>query len=319
MSSLQLRIASKKSVAQDVCSFELVREDGLPLPAFTAGAHIDVKTPSGHTRQYSLCNTPNEKDRYLIAVKKEASGRGGSRSMHEEVQEGDILVVSEPRNHFQLIEGAKRHLLLAAGIGITPILSMANQLAAIGENFELHYSAKAKGQAAFHEQLATGSISNCVYFHFSADPLSSRIDFSKVLAVSDDDTHLYVCGPKDYIDSVLMHAKSCGWKESQLHYELFAGTINTTNDDADFEVQIARTGQVISVPASQTILQALREAAIEVSSSCEQGICGSCLTTVLEGTPDHRDMYLTESEKSQNTQVIVCCSRSKTVRLVLDL
>jgi vanillate O-demethylase ferredoxin subunit len=318
--ALRVRVARKAVEALDICSFELVAADGQPLPAFTAGAHVDVQVPGGLTRQYSLCNPPHETHRYLIGVLREPASRGGSAAMHERVREGDMLTIGAPKNHFPLAPQARRHLLLAGGIGITPILGMAEQLAAAGADFELHYSTRSRERTAFHDRIRASAFADRVAFHFDDGDAAQRLDLATLLAAAPPATHLYVCGPKGYIDAVLASARAHGWPEAQLHREYFAGAdAAPAAGDAAFEVQLASTGRVIVVPADRTVVQALAAAGVEVPTSCEQGVCGTCLTRVLAGTPAHRDLYLTPEEQAANDQFTPCCSRATSPRLVLDL
>ncbi len=319
MDTLEVRVTRKQPLAEDICGFELSLDSDGPLPAFAAGSHIDVQTPSGQTRQYSLCNTPAESHRYRIAVQKESDGRGGSKSMHEQLQVGDRLTISVPKNHFALAKDARQSLLLAAGIGITPILCMAHTLSQLGADFALHYSTRSLGKTAFYQELLGSGFADKVRFHIAEGDPANRIDLNHVLAAPAEGRHLYVCGPKGYMDAVLSTARALGWSEPHLHHEFFAGVEGPVVGDQAFEVQTARDGRVVIVPADKTVVEALRDAGIEVPTSCEQGVCGTCLTRVLQGQPDHRDMYLTEAEQAVNDQFLPCCSRSRSARLVLDL
>ncbi len=313
------RVAHKRIEATDICSFELVATNGTALPAFTAGSHIDVHTPGGPTRQYSLCNNPAETRRYLIGVLKDAASRGGSAAMHERLNEGDTLTISAPKNHFPIAPQATRHLLLAGGIGITPILCMAEQLADTAADFEMHYCARSPERAAFRERIASSRFASRVRFHFDDGDPAQKLDLAAALALPHGDVHLYVCGPQGFMDAVLATARTKGWPEAQLHYEFFAAAPVKSDTDSAFEVQLARSGQVVVVGRDQTVLKALAEAGVEVLSSCEQGVCGTCMTRVLAGVPDHRDQYLTPEEQAANDQFLPCCSRAKSPRLVLDL
>jgi vanillate O-demethylase ferredoxin subunit len=235
-------------------------------------------------RQYSLCNDPQDAGRYVVGVLREAASRGGSAAVHEQVHEGQQIAIGAPRNHFALHAGRPaRHLLLAGGIGITPILAMARQLAREGADFELHYCARSRERMAFTA------------------------------------LHLYVCGPRGFMDAALGHARASGWSEDRLHCEFFAGEAVQREGDAGFEIEVASTGQVVRVAPGQTVVQALAGIGVEVQTSCEQGVCGTCLTRVLAGEPEHRDMYLTEDEQAACDQFLPCCSRAKSARLVLDL
>jgi vanillate O-demethylase ferredoxin subunit len=317
--SLKVRVQSRTVEAQDIVSFELVSADGKPLPAFSAGSHIDVPAAPGITRQYSLCNAPGEPDRYQIAVLREPASRGGSAGMHERLKVGDVIEISAPRNHFPLAHEATKSLLLAGGIGVTPILCMAERLSAVGADFEMHYCTRSRERMAFAGRIGRSSFANHVRLHFDDGPQEQKLDLPALLATPQTGTHLYVCGPKGFMDAVLGTARERGWPAAQLHCEYFSAEVPHSISDQSFEVQIASTGQIIIVPKDKTVVQALTEAGVEVQTSCEQGVCGTCLTRVLEGVPDHKDMYLTPEEQAANDQFTPCCSRAKSARLVLDL
>jgi len=317
--TLSVRVARKAVEAQDICTFELVAVQGGALPAFSAGSHVDVQLPGGITRQYSLCNDPQETHRYLIGVLRDPASRGGSQAIHEQVQEGDVLQISAPRNHFPLAHDAKKHLLMAGGIGVTPILCMAERLANTGAEFEMHYAARSPARAAFRQRIAQSAFADRVQFHFDDGEPAQKLDLTALLQAPVAGTHLYVCGPKGYMDAVLGTARQNGWPEAQLHYEFFGAEVVKSDSDAGFEIKLASSGRIVMVPKDQTVTQALAEAGVEIMMSCEQGVCGTCLTRVLEGVPDHKDSYLTPEEQAANDQFTPCCSRSKTPRLVLDL
>ncbi|MDC8784665.1 PDR/VanB family oxidoreductase [Roseateles koreensis] len=318
-SLLRVRVAEKRQEAVDICSFELVAADGSQLPAFTAGAHVDVHIGNGITRQYSLCNDPADAGRYQICVLNDAASRGGSRRMHEAVGVGDALQISVPKNHFPLAVGAGKSLLLAGGIGITPILCMAQHLARVGAAFEMHYCTRTHARTAFAGRIAASPFAAQVHHHFSEDDGAARLNLQALLSAPDPTTHLYVCGPKGFMDAVLEAARVAGWPEAQLHCEFFAADLGARDDDGSFEVELARSGQVVVVGKDQSVVQALAAIGVEVPTSCEQGVCGTCLTRVLAGTPDHRDLYQTPQEQACNDQFMPCCSRSRSARLVLDL
>ncbi|MBP7914749.1 MAG: oxidoreductase [Vitreoscilla sp.] len=317
--TLSVRVAAKKAEAQDICSFELVEVSGRGLPAFSAGSHVDIHLGDGLTRQYSLCNDPAESHRYLIAVLRDPATRGGSLAMHDSVQVGDLLQISAPKNHFALAHDAQRHLLLAGGIGVTPILCMAERLAATGAEFEMHYCTRSLERTAFAGRIAAAPFAPRVQLHFDDGPAGQRFDIAARLATPEPGTHLYVCGPKGFMDAVLASARQQGWPESQLHWEFFAAEVASKATDESFEVQVASSGRVVVVPKNQTVVQALAAAGIEVPTSCEQGVCGTCITRVIEGIPDHKDLYFTPEEQAANDQFTPCCSRAKSARLVLDL
>ena len=317
--TLNVRVVRKAVEAEDICSLELAAVDGGPLPAFSAGSHVDVQLPGGLTRQYSLCNDPAETHRYLLGVLKDAASRGGSRAVHEQVQEGSLLQISPPKNHFALAHDAQRHLLLAGGIGVTPILCMAERLARTGAAFEMHYATRSKARTAFAGRIAASSFADRVHFHFDDGDAAQKLDIAALLAAPRAGRHLYVCGPKGFMDAVLGSARAQGWPQAQIHYEFFGADAAPAAGDGGFEVMLASSGRVIKVAPDRSVVQALAEAGVSVATSCEQGVCGTCLTRVIEGEPDHRDLYLTPQEQAANDQFLPCCSRAKSARLVLDL
>lgn len=316
--AIEVRVASRTCEADGICSYELVRTDGQPLPAFEAGAHVDVHLQDKLVRQYSLCNAPGETHRYLIGVLRDADSRGGSQAMHDHVDTGSVLQISAPKNHFSLVD-AKQTVLLAGGIGVTPILAMAEALAAKGAAFEMHYCARSPEKAAFKERLAGCGFAARVQFHYDSGDAAQKLDLPALLAQPDAGTHVYVCGPQGFIDYVMNTAKARGWPAAQLHVEYFSAAAVDTSGDGAFDVKLASSGKVVTVPAGKTVIKVLEEQGVVIPYSCEEGVCGTCLTRVLEGVPDHRDMYLTEEEQAANDQFTPCCSRSKTPVLVLDL
>ncbi|KML22034.1 MULTISPECIES: PDR/VanB family oxidoreductase [Burkholderia] len=316
---LTVRVAAKHDEAADICSFELVHVEGLPLPPFSAGSHIDLIVPGGPTRQYSLCNAPDEHHRYRIAVLRDPKSRGGSAGMHDRVNAGDMLTISAPRNHFALAHDATHSLLLAGGIGVTPILCMAERLARIDASFDMHYCTRSRTRTAFLDHIAHAPYASRVQLHFDDEGENQRFDIAARLAAPAPGTHLYVCGPKGFMDAVLTTARASGWPEAQLHYEFFAADARRTDRDGRFEVEIASSGRVIVVEKNESVVRALAKAGIAIETSCEQGVCGTCATRVLAGEPEHFDLCLTPDERAANDQFLPCCSRSKSARLVLDL
>ena len=317
MNTIEVRVAAKVREAEDICSFELVDLEGRPLPPFDAGAHIDVHVGAGQVRQYSLCNPPHETHRYLIGVLRDAASRGGSLALHDAVQAGSVLTIGVPRNHFALVD-AQRTLLLAGGIGVTPILAMAEALARKGATFEMHYCARSPERAAFRERIAASGFARQVQFHYDSANAAQRLDLPALLAAPGQ-THLYVCGPAGFIEHVLAAARARSWPEAQLHVEYFGAVAIDTTGDQSFDVKLASSGQVLTVPKGRSVIQVLAEQGIEVPYSCEEGVCGTCVTRVLDGVPDHRDLYLTDEEHAANDQFTPCCSRARTPLLVLDL
>lgn len=315
---LEVRVSRRHPEAQDILGFELRSLDGASLPPFSAGSHIDVHLPNGLVRQYSLCNDPRERDRYQIGVLLDPASRGGSRCLHEAVEEGAQLRISEPRNLFPLAHEAGRSLLFAGGIGITPILCMAERLAQSGAEFELHYCCRSAERAAFLERLSRSSFAERVQLHFDDGPADQRLDAARLLAAPADDTHLYVCGPGGFMAHVLDSARQAGWDEVRLHREYFAAAPEPQAAAGSFEVQLASSGQCFQIPPERSVAEVLLEAGVDIPLSCEQGICGTCVTRVLAGEPEHRDLFMTDAEHARNDQFTPCCSRSKSPRLVLD-
>ena len=321
--TLTLKVARKRAEAEGIQSFELVDPAGAPLPRFEAGAHLDVHLPGGKTRQYSLCNPAAEQHRYLIAVMRAESSRGGSIAMHEQVEEGDLIKVSTPKNHFPLVESAKRSLLIAGGIGITPILCMAERLAGAGAgagaDFHLHYFARSAARAAFVDRIERSAFAGRTTFHFREDVQQQRFDLAALLETHDDETHLYVCGGEAFTNAVIRTALEKGWHERLMHRESFNAEQRPRSGDAEFDVTIASTGKTIRVPAEKTVIAALADCGIHIEASCEQGVCGTCVTRVLDGEPQHRDLFLSDDEKKRNDRFTPCCSRANSPKLVLDL
>ncbi|MHA7685617.1 PDR/VanB family oxidoreductase [Cupriavidus sp. PET2-C1] len=315
---MKVKILKKVETATDIFSFELVDPTGRPLPGFSAGSHIDVHVGNGLVRQYSLSNDPIDTHRYVLGVLRDPNSRGGSIAMHAQ-EEGAEIEISEPRNHFPLANEARHSILLAGGIGVTPILCMAERLAHVNASFEFHYCTRAPERTAFREQLMRPGMKDRVRVYFDTAPPEEHIDLEAILAGPDADKHAYVCGPSGFVDAVLSRARSAGWPESNLHREYFSAQKGAIAGNSAFQVRLASSGRVINVRAEQTVVEALGACGIEIQTSCEQGICGTCLTRVLEGDPDHRDAYLTDEERTANDQFLPCCSRSRTPILTLDL
>lgn len=318
---LLLRVARKAHIADDVVQYELVSPGELPLPGFTAGAHLDVHIPGGLVRQYSLCNGEHETHRYVLGVLREVASRGGSLYMHATLEEGQIVEVSAPRNRFGLSQDSNRTLLIGGGIGITPLLSMAESLWRRGEAFELHYSVRTRARAAFMEQLVSAPYAQRVSLHLDDGEPTQRLDVRGLLADWSAGRHLYVCGPAGLIDAVRAIARENGWPDHAVHFELFsAGPASEAPEgNHPFDVRLASSGRIIRVEPHKTVVEALADAGVDIAVSCEQGVCGTCLTGVLAGVPDHRDCFLTDKEHAANDCFTPCCSRSLSIELTLDL
>lgn len=312
---LEVRIAQRREEAEGILSLELVDSAGDWLPVFEAGAHIEVQVAPGLVRHYSLCGAPEDRQRYRLGILREPASRGGSARIHEQFQEGALISISRPRNQFPLEEGAGHSLLVGGGIGITPILAMAWRLQALGASFELHYCVRNRARAAFLELLELAPFSDKVTLHI--DDGGQRLDIPALLHGPEADRHLYVCGPGGFMDALIGAARQQEWPAANVHYEYFAAQVDVKG--AGFTLHAARSGLTLQVPEDQSIAQVLLEAGIEVPLSCEQGVCGTCLTGVLEGIPDHRDLFLTEQEKAANNQMLLCCSRANSPFLRLDI
>ncbi|MGK5077291.1 PDR/VanB family oxidoreductase [Janthinobacterium sp. HLX7-2] len=314
---LQVRVTAKVCEADDICSFELLPVEG-ELPPFEAGAHIDVHVRDGLVRQYSLCSRPHERHSYQIGVLREPASRGGSMAMHDEIEVGHVVTIGAPKNHFPL-QAAARSLLFAGGIGVTPILAMAEALSAAGADFEMHYSARTPERAAFRARIAKSPFAGRVHFHYDSGDAAQKLDALRSLGAPEPGTHIYVCGPGGYIDHVLASASALGWPPAQVHREYFSAAPVDAGGDAPFDVRLASSGQVFKIPVGRTVVEVLAENGIDIPVSCEQGVCGTCLMRVLDGVPEHRDVYLTDEERAANDQFTPCCSRSKSALLLLDL
>ena len=313
---ITLLVSARNREAEGVLSFELVDPDGKQLPPFSAGSHIDVETAPGLVRQYSLCNPPHERRRYQIGVLREPASRGGSASLHDRVQPGDCIRVSEPHNHFALAPDAKRSLLLAGGIGVTPILCMAERLKHIDAPFEFHYATRSRNRAAFIDRAKACN----GHIYFDDEPQINRLDLEQLLTLPDPDTHVYVCGPSGFIGAVLTTTARLGWPDVQVHREFFAAAEEIEKAPSDvFEIQIASTGKVLMVPPDASVTDILVSHGIDIPVSCQQGVCGTCITRLLDGVPDHRDTFMTAAEHARNDRFTPCCSRAITSSLVLDL
>jgi len=313
--SLAMRVVRAEHVAADVRLFELRDPLGRELPAFTAGSHIKVRTPNGAVRKYSLCNDPAERNRYLIAVRRDPGGRGGSVNMVDDVRVDDELVVGTPDNAFPLEMRAPGFVFIAGGIGITPILAMIRALEADGiGTWKLHYLGRRRETTPFVDELAAQQLAGRVHVHFDDGDPAKAFDLWPILE-KPSKAHVYCCGPRSLMDAV--RDMTGHWNPGTIHFESFIdGAAMARPDDRAFVVQLARSGTAIPVPAGTTILEALRAAGCRVPSSCESGTCGSCRTALLEGEAEHRDLVLMPDEQAGN--IMVCVSRARSERLVLD-
>jgi len=300
----------------DIAVMEFESATAQPLPKVEAGAHIDVHLPNGMIRQYSLCQDPAKQGVFRLGILKEPASRGGSVSAFDDIQNGMQIQVSEPRNLFPLVQ-AKHTVLIGGGIGITPLITMAYELLHQGASFELHYCGSSPERCAFVNEIRNGELAAFTRFHFKSEGASHREFFQSAIKDLDRQSHIYTCGPSGFMDWVINLAQIQNFPEQQIHKEYFQ--VDTDTSGEVFEVMAQRSGKIVLVNAEETILQALAREGVEIEMSCEQGVCGTCMCDVIEGEPDHRDVYFTDEEKASNEQILVCCSRSKSARLVLDI
>jgi ferredoxin-NADP reductase len=307
------RVAAIRAVATDILCYDLSPGDRRPFEPWEPGAHLDVHTPGGPVRQYSLCGDPRQPTRYTIAVKNEPQSRGGSRSMHGALEVGAALGISGPRNHFPLSKSARRLVFIAGGIGITPIYPMIQAAAAQGREWSLAYCARSEAHAAFYQDIRRLP-GGRVMPHFSEKP---TLDAGAMLYEVPQGTHVYCCGPQGLMRAVA--DATTHWPGTCVHFEYFSAPAAFWPPNRAFEIELARSGEVLAVPADKTILQVVREHGIDVHSACEEGVCGTCETRLLGGQAEHRDVLLSPREKELNCTMMVCVSRAKSPRLVLDL
>ncbi|RKT84809.1 vanillate O-demethylase ferredoxin subunit [Saccharopolyspora antimicrobica] len=310
---MKVEVVEIVEAAAGIRALRLARADGAPFEAHRAGAHVDVTGPTGVLRQYSLCGPPDDRKSLLIAVKREPDSRGGSAALHA-VAVGDHLEVGPPRNLLALAEDADHHVLVAGGIGVTPLLSMAHELRRTGAAFELHYFARSRAKAAFVDLLESDFGANV---HFGVPRAEQPALFAGIAAELTPAAHVYTCGPEGFMEQVTeAFAPSVG--ADHVHVEHFTAAEVDTSADAPFTVELD-TGEVFEVPADRSILSVLEEGGIDVAKSCEEGICGSCVSGVLDGVPDHRDNCLSSSDKAAGDQMALCVSRALTDKLVIEL
>lgn len=319
MTELQVRIERIVNEAIDIKLFHLVSADGKPLPAFTPGSHVDVRIDQGLMRSYSLCGDAADTSRYVIGVKREAESRGGSKAMHDTLAEGTTVTIGAPRNNFPLHQGAAQHLLLAGGIGATPMVCMARHLAAAGGDFHLHYFTRSAEHTAFRSWLETPALAGRVTLHVGLGGPQVADVLRELLGERPADGHVYICGPRPFIDAGRETAAAAAWPDDAVHVEHFsADAAALARPGGSFVVRLARTGGDFTVEEGQSIVAALSEHDIWIDTSCESGVCGTCVVDVIDGVPDHRDEVLNAEERQSCKKIIPCVSRSKSPVLVID-
>ena len=313
---MQLIVTRIQEEAHNIKSFELRHPDGAGLPPFTAGAHVHVNvTPGGsksETRQYSLLSNPADRSRYEVAVLRETAGRGGSEYMHTQLREGALVEVTEPINEFPLSLAAEHSILIAGGIGITPILSMVHALNASGSSYEIHYAARTPKHMAFQAAVEAAAGGRAKFYFTST---ATRMDLGQLLATPKTGTHIYFCGPNRLIDQIKGTAEAKGWKPEQVHFESFGARWETA--DQPVEVTLSMSGQTFMVQPGQTILEAIEASGAWSPWECRRGECGTCATVYTAGEPVHRDSCLTAADHKHT--ICTCVSWVKGGKLVLEL
>ncbi|MDE1145900.1 MAG: PDR/VanB family oxidoreductase [Azospirillaceae bacterium] len=312
----EARVATKEQDGDGIFLFALSDVEGRPLPAFQPGAHIDIQV-GDLTRQYSLYGTPADRGHYRIAVQREADGRGGSKALCDSIHAGDTVRIRPPRALFTVAEGGTDHVMLAGGIGITPLLSMASHLGCGGAT-TLHYLVRDRTRAALLDASTRAVGSGRLHLHVTGE--TGRPDLGALIGPPAPGRHLYLCGPAALLDAAVATAEGLGWPAGHIHLERFAADpAASVEANQPFLLRLRSTGAVIPVAADQTAAEALAAANVELPISCAEGVCGACITGVLDGTPEHRDCVLTDAEHAANRLFTPCCSRSRGGMLVLDL
>jgi tetrachlorobenzoquinone reductase len=314
---IDARLAEITAVAKDTNLYTFRRAEGGPLPPYKPGAHIDLHLPNGMIRQFSLCAPNTDPDSYVVGIKRDAASRGGSSYIYDQMKVGHDIQISAPRNNFPLVENAEHIVLVAGGIGITPIWCMAQQLIALKRPWKLYYSCRSRGEMAFLESLQKLAPES-VHLHFDDEAGGKFLDLAAVVTASPDSAHLYCCGPTPMLKA--FEAATASRQRHQVHIEYF-----TAKDEPDagtlggFWVELAKSGEEYFIPPGKKILEVLFDAGVDVDYSCELGICGACETRVISGVPEHHDAVMSEEEQAANEKVMICCCGCKTERLVLDM
>jgi phthalate 4,5-dioxygenase reductase subunit len=311
---MPLRVTRNDKIADGIHLLEFRDVEGRPLPEFSAGAHITIRAQNGLLRKYSLCNDPAERERYLVAIKREANGRGGSCALIDTTKTGDDLMVAPPINDFGLPQRAQDFLFIAGGIGITPMMAMIREVQRQGKRFRLFYCSRSPETTAFIDELSAPEFKDCVVIHYDDGEPAKSLDLKPVLAERKNREHLYCCGPRPLMEAV--RKLTDHWSSAAVHFEAFSDAETHKATDTPFKVRLVRSGDVVDVPTTKTILEALREHGLDVPSSCETGTCGTCRTKMLAGKADHRDLYLPDHDKADH--IMICVSRALTDEITID-
>lgn len=318
---LKLKVVTVRQATPNIKVFRMERADGTFLPQFTAGAHLEFKLPVRadrvEKRCYSIASSPENLDHYEFGILRERESSGGSSLMHEQVREGQILEAEGPINNFPLCDTATKHLLIAGGIGITPILSMVRVLARLEADFAVHYCARSVGEMAFKSEVESvcGDVAK---FYFDGGDPSRGVDIKQLLADFEPGCHVYVCGPRGLIEAVRTASAALDWPKHHVHYEFFGAEADLSDGEA-LEVVLAESGLRLTVRPGQSILDAILDAGLDADYDCKRGECGMCVTRVLEGKPLHRDVYLNARERVAGDCMCTCVSWAESGKLVLEL
>jgi ferredoxin-NADP reductase len=314
---IDARLAEIAPVAKDTNLYTFRRVDGAPLPPYKPGAHIDLHLPNGMIRQFSLCAPNTDPNSYVVGIKRDAQSRGGSRYIYDEMHVGHEIKISAPRNNFPLVENAEQVVLIAGGIGITPLWCMAQQLIALKRPWQLYYSCRSRGEMAFLEALQKLA-PDSVQLHFDEEAGGKFLDLAAIVAAASENAHLYCCGPNPMLKA--FETAAAGRPRHQVHVEYFTAKEEAAAETlGGFWVELARSGEEYFIPPGKKILEVLFDAGVDVDYSCELGICGACETRIISGEPVHHDAVLSEEEQAANEKVMICCCGCKTERLVLDM
>jgi len=315
--SIKARVWRMEWAAEDILEVEFRPTAGGALPAFAAGAHIDLHLPNGLTRNYSLLNDSRDTHRYVVAVGLDAASRGGSKFVHREMRVGQILDISAPRNNFPLVEDASHVVLVAGGIGITPLACMARRLAALGRSYDMHIAARNKERAAFVEDMR--ALGQPVHVHLDVEHGGKPLSIAPIVANAPADAHFYCCGPTPMLAA--FEAATAQLPEGRAHVEYFSAKAPSPGAPAPgaFLVTLARSGRTFEVPADKSILETMLDLGLHADYSCQDGVCGTCETKVVSGIPDHRDSLLSKAERESNKTTMICVSRCLGDHLTLDL
>jgi tetrachlorobenzoquinone reductase len=311
---IEVRLSAIRYAARDTNIYELRRPDGAPLPAYTPGSHVDLHLPNGLIRNYSLLMSRPDPATYTFGIKRDPASRGGSRYIHDELKVGTTLTISPPSNNFPLAEDAESTVMLAGGIGITPIWCMVQRLEELGRRWRLYYCGRARADMAFLDMLEAMASAQ---LHLDDQNGGAFLDVAKVVAEAPKDAHLYCCGPAPMMQA--FESATANWPRAQVHVEYFTPKADVAAKKGGFTVELARSGRELFIPEGQSILEILLDHGIDVDYSCELGICGACEQRVIAGIPEHHDAILTEEDQAENKRVMICCAGCKSERLVLDL